>query len=139
MAASLGATLSYALGALYVRKAGAGTTPTAVAGWSQLAGGAALLPWIVWDPRPAPVPWSEPVVIGNVLALGIVCSGLAYLLYYRLIRDVGPTRTATVTFLIPVFALVWAIVFLGEHITGAMLLGCALVLAGTLLVLRRPS
>ena len=64
----------------------------------------------------------------------MLSSAIAYLLYYRLIADVGPTRALTVTFLQPVFAMIWGAIFLGESITAVMLLGCGLVLAGTMLV-----
>src|SRR6185436_10285830 len=70
----------------------------------------------------------------NLTGLALLSSAIAYLLYYRLIADVGPTRALTVTFLQPVFAMVWAAIFLGESVTAVMLLGCGLVLAGTMLV-----
>ena len=51
----------------------------------------------------------------SVISLGIVCSGVAYLLYFRLISDVGAVPALTVTFLIPVFGILWGTLFLGEH------------------------
>jgi drug/metabolite transporter (DMT)-like permease len=54
-------------------------------------------------------------------------------IYYRLMADVGPTRTLTVTFLVPIFGVVWGAVFLNERITGTTLIGGALILTGTLL------
>jgi drug/metabolite transporter (DMT)-like permease len=69
----------------------------------------------------------------------VLCTGIAYLLYFRLIADVGPTRALTVTFLIPVFGMLWGALFLGEAITPVMAAGCALVLAGTALILRQPG
>jgi drug/metabolite transporter (DMT)-like permease len=65
-----------------------------------------------------------------------VCSGVAYLLYYRLIADVGPTRAMTVTFLMPAFGLIWSVAFLAETVTLAMIAGAALIVAGTAAVLR---
>ena len=61
---------------------------------------------------------------------------MAYLLYYRLIRDIGPTRTATLTFMLPAFGIVWGWLLLGEAITLTMLAGTALIVAGTAAVLR---
>ncbi len=61
--------------------------------------------------------------------------GVAYLLYFRLVADVGPTRALTVTFLIPVFGMLWGALFLGEAITAPMLAGAALVLVGTGMIL----
>ena len=65
-----------------------------------------------------------------VSLLGIVCTGAAYLLYFRLIADVGPTRALSVTFLIPVFGVLWGAMFLGEAIGWHTLFGGTLVLAG---------
>ena len=66
-----------------------------------------------------------------VAVLALLCSGVAYVLYFRLIADVGPANAIAVTFLIPVFAAVWVWVFLGEGSTLAMLLGCVVILVGT--------
>ena len=80
----------------------------------------------------------DTTVAVNLIVLGLVCSGIAYVLYYRLIRDIGPTRALTVTFLIPAFGMLWAWWLLGESITPGMLGGAALIVAGTAAVLRRP-
>ncbi|MGH8701502.1 MAG: EamA family transporter, partial [Burkholderiales bacterium] len=70
-----------------------------------------------------------------VVMLGVLCTAIPYLLYFRLIADVGATRALTVTFLIPAFGILWGAVFLGETITGTMAAGCGLVLLGTALIL----
>ena len=66
-----------------------------------------------------------------VLALGVVCTGVAYMLYFRLVQDLGATPTLTVTFLIPVFGVLWGNVFLGETVGWHTLVGGIVVLAGT--------
>ncbi len=66
----------------------------------------------------------------SVIALGVVCTGIAYLMFYRLIAKVGPNRAITSTFLIPVFSILWGALFLGEKISVNMLGGCLLVLLG---------
>ena len=71
-----------------------------------------------------------------MLALGLVCGAIAYLLYFRLIADIGATRALTVTYLIPVFGVLWGALFLGEALTLPMLAGGVLVILGTVLVLR---
>ena len=77
------------------------------------------------------------------LALAGLCSALAYILYFRLLARIGPTSAASVTFLVPVFASAWGAAVLGETVTPAMLVGGAVILAGTSLVLgllpRRPA
>ena len=79
-------------------------------------------------------------VVANLLGLALLCSAVAYLMYYRLIRDIGPTRTMTVTFLIPVFGIAWGALLLGERITWPVVAGTLLIVGGTAAVLvRRPA
>jgi drug/metabolite transporter (DMT)-like permease len=75
-----------------------------------------------------------PTVVGGVLGLALLCSTVAFVLYFRLIADVGPTRAMTVTFLMPAFGMLWGALLLGESITWVMVGGCAMILAGTALV-----
>jgi drug/metabolite transporter (DMT)-like permease len=78
-------------------------------------------------------PISATLVV-SVLALGILCSGIAYLLYFRLIADIGPAPALTVTFLVPIFGILWGHLFLGEAVGWDTLLGAVIVIAGTALV-----
>jgi drug/metabolite transporter (DMT)-like permease len=68
-----------------------------------------------------------------LLALGIACTGLAYILFFRLIANAGPARALTVTFLVPVFAVFYGAVFLGENITQWMLICAAVIVCGVAL------
>jgi drug/metabolite transporter (DMT)-like permease len=136
VAACLLATLCYAWSAVWLRRRGAGVSPYAVATWSQLFAGLVLLP--LGAAVPAPGPWSS-TVVANMLALALLCSALAYRLYYRLIQDIGPTRTMTVTFLMPAFGIAWGALFLDEAITLAMIAGAALIVGGTATLLRPVS
>jgi drug/metabolite transporter (DMT)-like permease len=131
IAASLAATFCYASAGVWLRRCGGTLSPYATAAWSQLFAGVALLPLGATSPPPGPI---DAAVIANLLALALVCSAVAYILYYRLIRDVGPTRAMTVTLLMPAFGMAWGALFLGEAITGPMLAGAALIVAGTALV-----
>lgn len=72
--------------------------------------------------------------MGAVIALGVLCSGVAYLIYFRLIRDVGPSSALTVTFLSPLFGILWGTLFLGETVGWYTIVGAAIVIAGTALV-----
>ncbi|MBB3014648.1 DMT family transporter [Cupriavidus alkaliphilus] len=71
-----------------------------------------------------------------MLGLGTLCTALAYILYYRLIADLGPVRSLTVTFLIPPFGIVWGALFLGEALSWAHAAGGALIGMAVWLVLR---
>lgn len=70
-----------------------------------------------------------------MLLLALGSTGLAYLLYFRLIVDVGPAKALTVTFLVSIFGITWGVLFLGEQIAFSGLIGCAIILVGTSLVL----
>ena len=133
IAACLCAALCYALAGIYIKRHAVGVKPMAIAGWSQVFAGAALLPLVPFAPPPGAVTVG---VVGNTLGLALLCSAVAYLLYYRLIEDVGPTRAMSVTFLMPLFGMVWSVLFLQETITLPMIAGCALIVGGTTLVAR---
>ena len=136
IAAGALAALLYAVAAAYMRRRSAGADAAAIATGSQLGATIVLAPFVA---PLAPVAWPTAAEWASVVALGVLCTGVAYLLYFRLIADVGPTRALTVTFLIPVFGMFWGALFLGEAITPVMAVGCGLVLAGTALILRAPA
>ena len=73
-------------------------------------------------------------VATSVIALGVVCTALAYLIYFRLIQDIGASSTLSVTFLIPVFGILWGNLVLDEQIGWNTLIGALMVLSGTMLV-----
>jgi drug/metabolite transporter (DMT)-like permease len=75
-----------------------------------------------------------PLVWGALIAIGVVCSGIGYLLYFRLIKDVGASSALTVTFLIPIFGALWGILFLGEHLTLNAIIGMGIIIVGTAMV-----
>jgi drug/metabolite transporter (DMT)-like permease len=137
--ACLAAALCYGIAASYSKRFLAQVSPLTVATGSQLAAAALLaLPafWL-W---PAVMPSAGAWVSMALLAL--LCSGVAYLLFFRLMSRIGPTNTISVTFLIPVFALLWGWLFLGEHLNPQMGISCAIVLLGTALavgLLPRPG
>ncbi len=128
--ACLGATTCYALAANFTKKHIPPLPSLVIATGSQIGATLALtLPALWWHPGHLPGlhTW------GALLALGVLCSGVAYILYFRLIEHAGPARALTVTFLIPVFAVVYGVLLLGESVTPWMLLCGAIVLAGTAL------
>ncbi|MGB5614786.1 MAG: DMT family transporter [Sedimenticolaceae bacterium] len=103
---------------------------------SQLGAAVVLLPLLpLFPPTQAP----GAMVVAAVLALAVLSTSLAFLIYFQLIREVGPTRTLTVTYLIPVFAIAWGALLLDEVLTLGMLLGGASILAGVALANRRGT
>ncbi len=122
------ATFCYGLSANYAKKHLQGLPPMVLAVASQFGAAAFLvIPAIALWPsaNPSTQAWLA------VAALGVLCTGIAYAPYFRLIARAGATRTLTVTFLIPVFATAYGSWFLGERITQGMLLWGGVILAGT--------
>ena len=126
--ACLCATLLYGYSASFTKRRLTGVAPLAVAAGSQLSAAIVLVvPALILWPAHAPdgAAWSA------ALALSLLCTGVAYLLYFRLIAHLGPANAISVTFLIPVFAVVWGGMFLHESLSAAMAAGCAVVVLGT--------
>ncbi len=134
--AALVAVFCYGLIATYIKRWASDVPSRGMAVGSQLAAGILLIPFIALWPPPGAPNGERAGAVASILALGLVCSALAYLLYFRLIADIGATGALTVTYLIPVFGVLWGVLFLGESVSAAMLAGAALVIVGTLLVLR---
>ncbi len=128
--ACLLATLCYALSATATKRYLDGVPPLVTAAAGQLGGAVGLLVPAVWL-WPAHPPGAG--AWGAVIALGVACTGFAYVLYFQLIDQAGPARAVVVTFLVPVFALVYGALFLGEPVTLKMLVCGAIVLCGTAL------
>ncbi|MYN09454.1 DMT family transporter [Pseudoduganella aquatica] len=130
IAAALFAAFNYGIASTYAKSAKA-VEPFANAHGSMWAATLLVLPSLAFFPQPG-----QPTVgiMGAALALGVLCSGVAYLLYYRLIRDVGPTSALTVTFLSPLFGILLGTLFLNEVVGWYTILGSAIVIVGTALV-----
>lgn len=94
-----------------------------------LLAGLALLPLLLRFNLPQAILF--PKIILAVLALALLSTAIAYILYFRLIRNIGATKALTVTYLIPLFAMLWGTIALGEPITTSMMIGCGFVLTGT--------
>jgi drug/metabolite transporter (DMT)-like permease len=90
----------------------------------------------LWTLTPPPSTWT-PQATAAAVAVGLFCTGLAYLPFFTLIRDIGPARTLTVGLAVPVLGVLWGWLFLDEAVTAPMLVGAALVLAALALVLKR--
>lgn len=128
--ACLGACLCYGLSASFTKRHLAGVPSLVIATGSQLGAtlGLALPTLWLWPSQPpSSTAWLA------LLAVGVLCTGVAYVLFFRLVDKVGAAGSLTVTFLIPVFAVLYGVVFLGESVTAWMLICGAVILLGTAL------
>jgi drug/metabolite transporter (DMT)-like permease len=128
--ACLVSTLCYGFSVSFTKRHLGHAPPMAVAAGSQMVAGLALaLPAAATWPTAAPSPgaWAA------VTVLGLACTGLAYWLYFRLIASAGPSKALAVAYLIPLFALAWGWLFLGEGVTPVMVGAGSVILLGTAL------
>jgi len=118
--AGLSAAALYGIGANYTKRKLADVDPLVTATGSQVAATLILLlPAVLfWPPaNPSAQSWS------SALVLGVLCTGIAFILFYRLIARLGPAKAVTVTYLIPAFGVLWGFLFLKEPISARMLGG----------------
>jgi len=128
--AAMLAALCYGISANYTKRYLAGISPLALAAGSQISASIILLPLSLFF-IPKSIPSNS--AIFSVICLGVLCTGVAYVIFFRLIAAVGPTKAISVTYLIPVFGVIWGMVFLDEHIDHWTLTGGALILTGVAL------
>jgi drug/metabolite transporter (DMT)-like permease len=83
-----------------------------------------------------PHAWPTGRVIAAVLTLGVVCTALAFLLFFALIREIGPVRATVITYVNPAVAVALGVLLLNERLTGAIAVGFALILGGSVLAAR---
>jgi drug/metabolite transporter (DMT)-like permease len=133
-AACVAATLCYALSTTWLKKYDSNVSTIALSTATLVVASIAIAPFLGTVP-PAEA-FSTQVVVA-VLGVSLLCSALGFLLYFRLIADLGPTRASTVTFMIPVFGVLWGWIFLAEPIGAGTVAGGLVVLAATALVIRR--
>ena len=132
VAAVLLGSVAWGFGSHHTRKHLAGADALVITVGSLLAATAVMAPfaWAGWPPRsPPPRAWAE------LVFLGVASSGLGFLIYFRLLRRIGPVRAMSVTFLNPVVAVISGALYLGEGVSLQMLAGGAVVLLGTALTL----
>ena len=134
--ASLGAALFYGFGTVYAKKYFQGVSTTSMA-VGQLMGATVFIAIPATVTAPSQTPSSE--VAWAVVILAILCTSTAYLLYFYLLKHVGPTKTTSVTFLVPGFAIVWGALFLQETISISMIVGLVIILTSVFLVISEPA
>lgn len=124
------ATASYGFAVNYTRETLQGVDSLVIATATQTFAALMLLPLaIIYWPQQAPglTAWV------NVIALGILSTGIAFILYFYLLKQIGAVRLTTVTFYIPVFGISFGVLLLGEQIGLQMLLGAVIIVCGTML------
>ena len=134
-AMSVTATVLYGISIVFTKVKLKAASPIGISAATLLAAAAVLLlPSIAIAP---PVPLSEVPAAAwlALLGLALVSTTVAFIFYYRLVADVGPVKAITVTLLIPIFGMLWGVLFLGEPITPGRIAGCAIILAGCSLIL----
>ncbi len=126
--AALATALGYAIGPIIIDRHLSDVSPLGVIAASLGLAALLYLPFLA-SAWPAALPSSQ--ALGSVVALGVVCTALAFLLFFALIAQVGPARATVITYLNPVVALMLGVLILDEPLTAGMLLGFALVLLGS--------
>ncbi len=124
------ACLCYGISASYTKRYLSGLSSLVTATGSQVGAslGLALPTVYLWPLRtPAAPAWLA------MATLGVLCTGVAYILYFWLIENIGPARALTVTFVLPVFAVIYGVIFLAETVSLWMLLCAAIIVCGTAL------
>lgn len=137
--AALGGSFLYGIGGNFTRRYASKVKPLVIATGSQVGAALVLLPVAIftWPDTPISLTaWAA------AITMGLFSTALAYILYFRLIANTGPTNAITVTYLIPLFAMLLGALVIDEPITGSMLVGCTVILLGTALatgLLRLPT
>jgi drug/metabolite transporter (DMT)-like permease len=134
--AGTAAAACYGVGINLMRRHLTGYPSAAVAAANLIAGAVLLAPFALYTWPAQPIPAASWV---SAALLGVLCTGTAFVFYYRLVARIGAPRAATVTYLIPLFGVIWAWLILGEPLTATMALAGALILAGVALSQQRAS
>jgi drug/metabolite transporter (DMT)-like permease len=128
---SLAGALCYGIGFVYTSRSFREVPALNLSIMQQLSAGVLLVPIAA---AAAPHSWPSGRVVFSVLGLSILATSFAYFLYFRLVRRIGPTSTATVTFLVPLFGLLWSRIFLREPVGPGLFVGMGFILTAVTLV-----
>ncbi|MEM0912328.1 MAG: EamA family transporter [Pseudomonadota bacterium] len=129
--AALGAAICYAIAASYMKRHLSNAKPFAVAAGSQIASIVLLLPFAITN-MPSAMPDTNAWIAATVLA--VICTGLAYVMYFDLIDKVGPSKAIAVGYLLPFFGIMWGVTLLDETLTLKQIIGSGCVIIGVLMV-----
>jgi drug/metabolite transporter (DMT)-like permease len=132
---SVAATALYGFTIVYTKVRLKGASPMGISVGTLLMAAASLVPFALMVDAPRPMAEVTTLAWAATLGLALFSTAFAFILYYRLIADVGPVKAITVTLLVPIFGMVWGVIFLGEPVTPGRIAGCAIILAGCALIL----
>lgn len=125
------ASFLYGVSGVIVRSKARHIDSSSIGLYSQLFGGLFLLPFILFFPIEQVITIDIVVIL---VLFGFLTSAIALLIYYKLMKEIGPTKTLTVTYIMPLFAIIWGYVILQEGITLSTILGGITIVAGTILL-----
>lgn len=128
---SLLAAIFYGIGGVYTKRHFSGTSSLDLAIGQQMGAGILLLPFCLLNPPHHPM---TVTVLLAVIALAVLSTSIAYLLFFFLMSRVGPTKSLSVTFLVPFFGILWGMLFLGESMSLGTIIGLITILASTILI-----
>ena len=128
---SITAAAAYALGGVYIKKNFKGIDSFSLATGQLLGAAVILMPLTVFK---MPAAGISLTVYLSVLGLALFCTSFAYIIYFNLIDSVGPTKTLSVTLLVPLFGVLWGFLFLNEKITGGVIAGLIIILSSIYLI-----
>ncbi|MCP3138184.1 DMT family transporter [Pyxidicoccus xibeiensis] len=135
-AAGTTAAFLYGIGGNMVRRQLTGLPAVAVAASTLIFAALLTLPFAIATWPSTPIPAMSWLAAG---ALGILCTGIAYALFYRLIQRIGAAQASTVTYMVPLFAVTWAWLLLGEPLTPTMLIAGTFILGSVALSQRKSA
>ena len=125
-------SLSYAVSANVTKRKLSHVKPRLLAASSMFCAGIILIPFgmLYWPQQlPGTTAWA------SVIAVALLSTAFAYLIFFWLIKEIGPTKTVSVTLIIPIFGIIWGALFLNESITASILVGTLVILVGAYLSL----
>ncbi|MDW0118582.1 EamA family transporter [Sporosarcina thermotolerans] len=130
---SILSTVFYGFAGVYAKKVFDSVPPLSVAFGQQMGATLLLIPFTLFN-LPKSTSVITPIVGLSVVGVALLCTAIGYLLYFYLITNVGPTKTLSVTFIIPLFGMIWGCVFLNEQITTGMVAGLLVILSSIFLI-----
>ncbi|WP_139692768.1 DMT family transporter [Sporolactobacillus terrae] len=129
---SLVASVCYGIGGVYTKLHFASEAPLTLAIGQQLAAGLVLLPFSV--PTVGRLQGMTISIAVSVFCLAVLSTSVGYLIYFYLIKSVGPTKTLSVTLLVPLYGVIWGMLLLGERLSVGTVAGLVLILSSTIMI-----